>query len=142
MDPITAGLFVAASFATSAFANKNQSKIEGAALKTEIAQSKLQNAESAYERTKQFRKSISANLALSGAGYGGVSGFRGVAAEESEDYFADMASLKNSDLFSSAAATSGQAANRAKRFSRDLNAVGDSTQLASQLGLFTKKKGK
>lgn len=142
MDPITAGLFVAASLASTLLSNKNQSKVEAASINMQLSQSKLQAADSAYERTKQFRENISANLSLSGLGVGGVSGFRGVATREAEDYFSDVSALETSNVFANAQASGASAYSRSKRFSNDIGAVGDAAALASQLGLFQKSTGK
>ena len=102
MDAITAGLFVAASFASSLYTSKNQARIESANTNLQVSQARLQTAEAAYERTKQFRENVSANLALSGLGIGGVSGFRGKNAQNTTDYFSDIAALGTQDVFTEA----------------------------------------
>jgi hypothetical protein len=144
MDAVTAGLFVAASFASGLYANKNQAKIEAANTNMQISQARLQTAEAAYERTKQFRENVSANLALSGLGVGGLSGFRNINAKNTTDYFADLAALGSQDMFTQALGYSKTAATKSKQFSSDINAGLDAFSLASDLGLFTgkKKKGK
>ena len=144
MDPITAGLFVAASFATSLYTSKNQARIESANTNLQISQARLQTAEAAYERTKQFRENVSANLALSGLGVGGVSGFKGKNAQNTSDYFADIAALGTQDMFTEATGNVQRASTKSKQFSNDINAGLDAFSLATDLGLFTtkKKKGK
>ncbi len=140
MDAITAGLFVAASFASNLYTNRSKNKLEASALKMQLAQSKLQAGEAAYERTRSFRETMSSNLALSGLGVGGVSGFRGVAAQNISDYFADISAIETQDLFSSAAGGAQKASNKAKKFARNVSAGSDAATLASQLGLFGKGK--
>ena len=144
MDPITAGLFVAASFATSLYTSKNQARIESANTNLQISQARLQTAEAAYERTQQFRENVSANLALSGLGVGGVSGFKGKNAQNTSDYFADIAALGTQDMFTEATGNVQRASTKSKQFSNDINAGLDAFSLATDLGLFTtkKKKGK
>lgn len=140
MDPITAGLFVAASFATSLASNRNAAKVEEANGRLQVEQTRLQASEATYERTKQFKRNMSANLALAGTGVGGVSGFRSLSAENINDYFADTASLKNQDLFAQISGTVNRARAKSNRFANDVNAGLSAAQLASQLGLF--KAGK
>lgn len=142
MDPITAGLFVAASFASSLITSRNQRKIEDASMNVQVEQARLQTAEAAYERTKQFRQNISMNLALSGMGIGGVSGFRGAAAQSASAYFADAAALGRQDVFAQLTGTSNKALSKAKRFSSLASGVIDAAGLASQLGLFKSPVGK
>lgn len=139
MDPITAGLFVAASFTSSLISNKNQSKIENAQIKIQTEQARLQTAEAAYERTKQFRQNLSMNLAISGMGFGGVSGFRGIASQSISDYFSDTAALGRQDMFTELGAISNTAASKSNKFVNDVNAGTSAVSLASQLGLFKNK---
>lgn len=139
MDPLTAGLFVAASFASNLVSGRNQSRIEAASTNMQIAQSKLQSSEAAYERTKQFRQNLSSNLALSGLGIGGVSGFRATTAQNVTDYYGDIAAIGTQDLFNQASGNANRAANKARKFNRDINAFSDATTLAGQLGLFSSK---
>lgn len=139
MDAITAGLFVAASFASNLYTSKSQAKIEESNLTAQLAQQRLQTAEATYERTKQFRQNMATNLALSGLGIGGVSGFRGVAAENISDYFSDVAALGNQDMFANLSAQSAKAQIKANRLSRDVSAITDAASLAGQLGIFTAK---
>lgn len=141
MDAVTAGLFVAASFASNLITNRNQSKLETVNLKAQLAQAKLQSAEMAYERTKSFRQTLSANLALSGLGVGGVSGARGANAQNISDYFADISALQTQDLFNSISGKAQKASIKGRSFKRTLSAIGDATELANQLGLFAGKKG-
>lgn len=142
MDPITAGLLVGASFATTVFTNRQSAKIEASNIKLQVAQARLQSAEQAYERTKAFRKNLSANLALSGAGYGGQSGFRGIATESTSDYFADIGALTTGDLYAQASGQAAYASNKASLFSKDVVAGANAVSLASQLGLFSPRKKK
>lgn len=142
MDPISAGFLVAASFASTVYANRQQAKIEGTANKLQTEQARLQIAEAAYERSKAFRKNISANLALAGAGYGGNTGFRGVATESISDYFADAQALQTQDLFAKVGGVAAASATKASNFSKDVVAGANAVSLASQLGLFSTKKPK
>jgi len=145
MDPLTAGLFVAASFAASVYTSKQQAKIEESNVQADLANKRLQTAEATYERTKQFRENMATNLALSGMGFGGVSGFRGIASQNISDYFADVAALGNQDLFSIASAQSSRAASKTNRISRDISSLTDAASLATKLGIFkgeTTKKTK
>lgn len=140
MDPLTASLFVAASFASNIYSSRNQARVEEASINAQLAQSRLQSAEASYERTKQFRQTMSSNLALSGLGIGGTSGLRNVNAQNISDYFADVAAIGNQDMFSTLQATTSRATSQSNRFVRELGAVSDAATLASQLGLFSKKK--
>jgi hypothetical protein len=139
MDPLTAGLFVAASFASNLYTSKQQAKIESSALTAQLAQQKLQIAEATYERTRQFRENMSNNLALSGMGVGGVSGFRGVAAQNISDYTQDIAALGNQALFSTVQAQASRGYSKASRLSRDVSSLTDAALLATQLGIFEGK---
>lgn len=142
MDPITAGLFVAASLGASLYANKSELRTNAAAQKIQIEQSRLQGAEQAFERTKGLRQNLSANLALSGTGYGGTSGIKGITAENISDYFADVNALNNQDLFLQVGGVAQSAANKADKFTKDVVGVSNAAILASQLGLFKGKKVK
>lgn len=142
MDPVTAGLFLAASFATSLYTSKAQAKIEASAIETDLANKRLQTAEATYERTRQFRENMATNLALSGKGIGGVSGFRGIAATNISDYFADVAALGTQDLFNQVSAQTARASSRSNRLARDVSGLTDAATLAGQLGLFSAKPGK
>ena len=142
MDPITAGIFVAASLGTTLLANRSEAKAAGTANMLQTEQAQLQAAESAYERTKALRRNLSANLALSGAGYGGTSGFRGVAVESITDYFADISSLQFQGKFGNVAGASTAAQIKSSKFGKDVVAGANAAQLASQLGLFSSKVGK
>lgn len=139
MDPITAGLFVAASFASSLVSNKNQATVAESQNKLQIEQSRLQTAEAAFERTKQFKQNLSLNLAYTGIGVGGVSGFKGVMAQNVQDFAADQASLGRQDLFAQLTGTANRALNRAKNFTNAASSVIDAATLSRQLGLFDKK---
>lgn len=137
MDPVTAGLFLAASFATSLYTSKAQAKIEASAIETDLANKRLQTAEATYERTRQFRENMATNLALSGKGIGGVSGFRGIAATNISDYFADVAALGTQDLFNRVSADTARAVSKTNRLARDVSALTDTASLAAQLGIFS-----
>ena len=142
MDPITAGLLVGASFAASLYTNKQAARLNAAQTTLQVEQSRLQAAETALERTKAFRKNISANLALAGAGYGGHTGFRGIAAESASDYFADVNALRTQDLYNQISGTAAYAGNKGEKFAKDVVAGANAVTLASQLGLFAPKKTK
>lgn len=142
MDPITAGILVAASFASTVYTNRQESKINEAGIKLQTEQARLQTAEVAYERSKAFRKNISANLALAGAGFGGNTGFRGVATESISDYFADANALQTQDLFNQVSGQAAYAGNKASKFTKDVAAGANAVTLANQLGLFEPKKTK
>lgn len=139
MDPVTAGLFVAASFASSIMANKNQAKIEGASINMQTEQARLQIAEQSYEKAKQLKQNLSANLALSGLGVGGVSGFRGIASQTISDYFADQAALGKQDLFAQLSGNVAKATSKSNKFVNNAQAGLNAAQLSQQLGLFQVK---
>jgi hypothetical protein len=136
MDPLTAGLWVGASLLTSLSANRSQAKIEAAQVKMETENARLQAAEAAYERTKSFRQNMSANLALSGMGKGGVTGFRGIAAESISNYFQDIQSLTTQDLFAQVSGSVGRAINRSNKLKRDVSSLESAASLAEKLQLF------
>lgn len=140
MDPITAGLFVAASFATSLNNARNSARIERSNIKLQTEQARLQTAEQAYERSKEFRQNLSYNLALSGMGKGGVSGFKGVAAESISDYFADVGALGRQDVFAQLSGQSALAGSKVKKRANVAQGAISAAQLASDLGLFKGSK--
>lgn len=145
MPPLLAALFVGASFVSSLSANKSQAKIQAAGIKMQVEQARLQASEAAYQRTREFRKNMSANLALSGLGIGGLTGFRGVMSESSADYLADIRALEQGAQFASLQGTSQLAATKANRFAQDASALFSAASLAQDLGLFKPKlpkKGK
>lgn len=137
MDPVTAGLWVGASLFMSLSANKSQARIEAASAKMEQEQARLQIAEQAYERTKTFKQNISANLALSGMGKGGLSGFRGVASQSISDYFADSQALTMQDAFAKLGGNVRRASNKANSLARNVSSLESAASLAAKLGLFT-----
>lgn len=139
MDALTAGLFVAASFTSGLISNRSQYRLEAANINAQLSQAKLQSAESAYERTKQFRETMSSNLALSGIGIGGVGGLKGVNAQNISDYFADISAIGTQDLFNSITGQAQIAGAKGKRFRNNVSTAMDAATLASQLGLFGKK---
>jgi len=137
MDPVTAGLWVGASLFMSLSSNKSQARIESASVKMEQEQARLQIAEQAYERTKAFKQSISANLALSGMGKGGLSGFRGVASESLSSYLQDSQALTMQDAFARLGGNVRKASNKANSFARNISSLESAASLAAKLGLFT-----
>lgn len=142
MDGLTAGLWVAANFASSLISGKNQAKVQEAQVKMQTEQARLQASEQAYERTKQFRQNMAQNLALSGMGFGGVSGFRGLAGQNVSDYFADMGALGRQDMFAQLAGKAGFAQNKAVNFANTVSSFESSVSLADKLRLFKKKAAK
>lgn len=139
MDIMTAALFVGANFAISAYTGKQQMRIETANIKLNLEQSRLQAAESAYELTKNYRKAESMNLALSGMGFGGTTGFAAASAENTASYLADSAALQRQGEFAAVQALSGKAVSKISNFARNTNAVMSSAVLAEKLGLFESK---
>lgn len=138
MDPVTAGYFALASvkLVASLAGNKAQAKAETAQIKLQTEQARLQAAEQTYERTKMFRQNISQNLALSGIGIGGVSGFRGIAAESISDYFQDAKSLTNQDVFAQLSGNANKALSKSNNLLKNVSALESSASLADKLGLF------
>lgn len=139
MPPLLAALFVGASFVSSLSANKSQAKIQAAGIKMQTEQARLQASEAAYQRTREFRKNISANLALSGLGVGGLSGFRGAFSESSSDYLGDIRALEQGAAFAGLQGESQKALTKATRFSQDASALFNAASLAQDLGLFKAK---
>lgn len=139
MDPVTAGYFVLAglSLTSNLSASKNQARIEEANTKMQVEQARLQAAEAAYERTKSFRANLSTNLALSGIGKGGLTGFRNVAASSAEDFLSDMQSLQRQDVFAQLSGQSSQAQIRSNKLLRDVSSLESTASLAKKLGIFT-----
>lgn len=137
MDPMTGALWVGASFVSSLMTNRSVAKTEQAQNRLNTEQSRLQAAETAYERTKNFRRNLSQNLALSGMGFGGVSGFRGITGQNTSDFLGDMAALGRQDTFAQLTGNANRALSKAKRFKNDVGAITNAASLASQLGLFT-----
>lgn len=136
---MTAALFVGANFAISAFTGKQQRRIETANINLNLEQSRLQAAESAYELSKNYRKNMSENLALSGMGFGGTSGFAATSAESTANFLADSAALQRQGEFAAVQAQSGLAVSKISNFARNANAVMSSAVLAEKLGLFDSK---
>ena len=137
MDPVTAGLWVGASLFMSLSSNKSQARIESASAKMEQEQARLQIAEQTYERTKSLRQNVSANLALSGMGKGGLSGFRGVVSESLNSYLEDSKALTIQDTFSKHGGSVRKASNKANSLARNVSSLESAASLAAKLGLFT-----
>lgn len=132
-------LWTAASFGISVQTNRNTYKINEAQNKIGTEQARLQAAEAAYERSKQFTENISMNLALKGIGMGGVSGFRGATAKSTEAFNQDISSLRRQDVFAQITGEANKALNKARKMAGNVGAVSNAAALASNLGLF---KGK
>lgn len=139
MDPITAALFVGANFALSAYTGRQQMRMETANINLNLEQSRLQAAESAFELTKNYRKAESMNLALSGMGFGGTTGFTATSAENMANYLADSAALQRQGEFASLQAQSGRAISKVSNFAKNAQTILSSAQLAKNLGLFEGK---
>lgn len=136
MDPITAGLFVGASFLSSLFASKQQARAEAANIKLQTEQARLQASEAALERTKAFRQNMSQNLALSGMGFGSTTALATATAESFGALNADINAINRQSDFAVASGQAARAASRAGRFSRDIGALENAASLAQKLGLF------
>jgi hypothetical protein len=136
MDPLTAGLFVAASFATSIFSNRQASRAESASIELQTEQARLQASEAAYERTKTFRQNMSSGLALSGMGFGSTTALASAYAEGFGNYMADISSLARSSQFATASGLASKAGSKSKAFANDLASVESAASLAMKLGLF------
>lgn len=142
MDPITAGLFVAASVGTSLYASKNQAKIEAASIKMQTAQTKLQASETALERSKAFRNSLSSQLALSGMGMGSTTALATSMAESASNYSADIAALNMGVQFADAAGQAALATSKANQFVSGVNTGMNAAMLSQDLGLFSAPQSK
>lgn len=138
MDPVTAGLLVAANFAASVYSNRQKAKINRTQIDLEVEQAKLQAEERAYESTKQFREFISYNAALSAMGYGGATGFRGVSATATANVNKDLAALNRQQRYADISGMSARASNQTNLFAGNVKAGIDSVLLAKDLGLFNK----
>lgn len=136
MGPVVAGLFVAASFATSLYANKQAAKAEEASIKLQTEQAKLQASEAALERTKSFRQNVSQNLALSGMGFGSTTALATAYAEGFGAYMSDIGALNKQAQFAIAQGQAARAGSRAKKLGSDIGALESSVSLAMKLGLF------
>jgi hypothetical protein len=136
MDPMTGALLMAASFATSLISNRVQAKTQQAQIKAQTEQTRLQAAEATLERTKQYRKNLSTNLALSGVGVGGVSGFRGISSENTADYLADVGALGRQQQIAVITGSANRALSKANKLAGDVNAITNAAKMASELGLF------
>tara|TARA_R110000868_G_scaffold62001_2_gene187860 strand:- start:23 stop:454 length:432 start_codon:yes stop_codon:yes gene_type:complete len=141
MDPLTAGLFVAASFATSAIANRNQAKVEQASIKLQTSQAQLQASEAALERTKSFKTNIAMNLALSGMGFGSTTSFASTLAENTSNLTSDLTAINTGAQFAGLTGEANKALSKSKRFGNDATAALNAAKLAKDLGLFESKKG-
>lgn len=139
MDPTLAGLWIAASMFTSLRANRSQAKVENASINMEVEQARLQNTEMALERTRQLRQNMATNLALSGIGKGGVSGFRNVATQDMQSYFEDVSALTNRDVFAQISGQARRAGVKTNRLTRDVSSLESAASLATKLGLFEGK---
>lgn len=138
MNPLMA-LLVGANLAVTISSSKYSAKAEEAQISSNLAQERLRASESAYERTKSYRESLSTNLALAGMGKGGVSGFRGVAAESGAALQQDLAAIGQQTLFAEITAQSNRSLVKAKRLERTMSGLSDAASLAKDLGLFAKK---
>jgi len=141
MDPLTAGLFVAASFATSAISNRNQAKVEQSSIKMQTAQAQLQASEAALERTKSFRTNIAMNLALSGMGVGSTTAFGSTLADNTSNLTADLTAINTGAQFAALTGQANKALSKSKRFGNDATAALNAAKIAKDLGLFESKKG-
>jgi hypothetical protein len=136
MDPITAGLFVGASFLSSLYSNKQAAKMEAASIKLQTEQAKLQASESALERTKSFRQNVSQNLALSGMGFGSTTALASAYAEGFGNYMSDIRAIDTGVKFAEASGLASKAGSRAKKFGSDVGSLESAVSLATKLGLF------
>jgi len=142
MDPLTAGLFVAASVGTSLYAGKNQSKIEAASIKMQTEQAKLQASEAALERTKSYRQNLSNQLALSGMGFGSTTALATASAQGFGNYMADINAINTSAKFADAAGQSALATSKSNAFLNVVNTGMNAAMLSQDLGLFSAPKKK
>ena len=123
MDPLTAAIFVGASFLTSAISNRNQAKVEQAQNLVQVEQTKLQAAEAANERARAFRQNISANLALAGKGFGGISGFRGIATRSAADFEQDLTAINQQANFAQISSTADVASTKIRKYANDVGLI-------------------
>src|SRR5215208_779999 len=142
MDPLTAGLFVAASVGTSLYAGKNQSKIEAASIKMQTEQAKLQASEAALERTKSFRQNVSNQLALGGMGFGSTTAVAVAGAQGFGNYMADINAINTGIKFADAAGSAALATSKTNAFLNTVNAGFSAAALSQDLGLFSSPKRK
>jgi len=144
MDPVTAALFTAASFATSVMGNKSRAKAEQASIRLEVEQARLQAAETALERTKAYRQNVSMNLAMSGMGIGSQNAFAASEAEGFSNYMSDLNAIRQSENFMIMTGEAKKSMSKAKKFAGNMDAIKSAAGLASDLGLFAPpaKKGK
>ncbi len=136
MGPVLAGLFVGASFLTSMYANKQQSRIESSAINLSTSQARLQASEAALERTKSFRQNMSQNLALSGMGFGSTTALATASAEGFGNLMADIGAINTGAKFAEASGYSKKALSKANKLGRDIGATESAASLALKLGLF------
>tara|TARA_R110000868_G_scaffold56650_2_gene175188 strand:- start:343 stop:786 length:444 start_codon:yes stop_codon:yes gene_type:complete len=140
MDPITAALFVGASFASSVISNKQQARAENAAISLQQSQAKVQAAEAALDRTEAFRLSASSNLALSGMGVGGTGSLALAQNLGFANYSSDINAINRNAQFVSLGGEANKALSKSKRFANNVAAVESAASLASKLGIFSPSK--
>ena len=138
MNPLFAAAWVGVSLFTSLGANKNQAKLEQAQSMMQMEQQRLQVAEKAYERSKTFKQSTAMNLALSGMGFGGSTGFSATQGESFQNYIMDRNALANADKFSVMQHQFNVSASKVKKGANDVNSFLSAAGLAKDLGLFGK----
>ena len=140
---IIGGAFIAAGLAGSLASNRKAQKLENENTELEVANAKLQAAEAAYERTKQYRQNASMNLALSGMGVGSANSGGALAAESFQNYLADIQSINMAGRYAALGGKQKKKASSLNKYSRNFGAAegaGESlVGLATKLNLFGAK---
>lgn len=140
MDPVTTGIFIAASVGASLYASKNQAKIEAASIKMQTEQARLQASEAALGRTQAFRNNLSNQLALSGMGFGSNTALATASAQSFGNYMQDINAINTGAKFAMASGEAASASSKTNRFLRDVNTGINAVTMADDLGLFKPQK--
>lgn len=114
-------------------------RAERAQIGIEVEQAKLQAEQQALAVAKQFREVISYNAALNAMGFGGSTGFRGVATAGESTAKRDIASLEKSQRFANISAKSATAASKMNRLVGNVQTGLSTISLAKDFGMFAKK---
>lgn len=138
MDPITAGLLVAANVGVSVFTARQKGKLERSQINLEVEQALLQAEEQALESTKRYREFVAQNAALAAMGYGGATGFRATAAKAESALGQDLKSIGKQQRYTKISGLSATAASRSSQFASYIKSGVQGAMMAEDLGIFKK----
>lgn len=130
----------AISFGTKAMSQRGVAGLESAQIQLQAEQAKLEAEQKALALTRQFRETMSYNVALAAMGIGSDTGLRGVLSESASNLKEDLKVLDRSKRYVDLQATVNRALSGQKGFVSGVKAAQqtgiESLNLAKTLGLF------